>query len=266
MLVDDMYCEIKSSNLISLLGSIMSTPLDESGADIIIPVHNQYGYTRNLLESIYRHTDVPFHIFLIDNASTDETVDLHKIYTRNITIVRNRHNRGWCCSINQGLCLGNNPHAIFMKNDVEVSQGWLGNLIAFLNTHPRIGAVGPLNSNPGDWQCIDRIREENVQKIPQFFTEDVHERNRILRYHFHRAGILIEGMLTFSCIAIKRRILNSVGYLNEDMAEGIDSDDYCRRLRSAGYVLGVSLDTYVIQHSNSSVKTIRETAEHRELC
>src|SRR5262249_8769140 len=130
---------------------------------------------------------------------TDETIDLHKIYTRDLTIVRNRENRGWCGAINQGIQLSRSPYVVFMNNDVEVSHGWLVNLTAFLDTHPKIGAVGPLNSNPNDWQCVDRVRDKLVPQIPEFFTEDLHERNRILQYHFRRAGILIEGMLAFFC-------------------------------------------------------------------
>ncbi len=216
-------------------------------ADIIIPVHNDFPRTRVLLEGIYRYSDVPFHIYVIDNASTDGTVDLPKIYTRSITIVRNLQNRGWCGGINQGIRMGNSPYIILMKKDVEVSQGWLGNLLSFLDTHPRIGAVGPLHSSPRDWQCVDRVREDIVPQIPHFFTEDLHERNRILNYHFQRAGILVEGMLSFFCAALMRRTVNSVGPLDEALPDN-DGDDYCRRLRKAGYVLGLSLDTYVIQH------------------
>ena len=223
----------------------MRAHLSEIAADVIIPVCNQYSFTRNLLEGIYRYTDVPFHIYIIDNASTDETIDLHKIYTRDITIVRNRDNRGWCAGINQGIQLGQNPYLLFMNNDVEVSQGWLGNLVAFLETHPKIGAVGPLDSSPDDWQCVDRVRETTVPQIPHFLTEDLHERNRILKYHFHRAGILIEGVLAFFCVALRRRTVDTVGPLGENRKNGRDGDDYCKRLRKSGYVLGLSLDTYV---------------------
>jgi GT2 family glycosyltransferase len=256
----DMYCEMQSPYR---QGQTMSA--SEAAADVIVPVYNQYSCTRNLLEGVYRYTDVPFHIYVIDNASTDETIDLHKIYTRNITIVRNRENRGWCGGINQGIQLGNNPYLIFMNNDVEVSQGWLGNLKAFLDTHPRIGAVGPLDSSPNDWQCVDRVREKIVPQIPHFITDDLHERNRILKYHFHRAGILIEGMLAFFCVALKRRTVNTVGLLDENFVGGGDDDDYCRRLRKSGYVLGLSLDTYVIHHSGSTAKTVFDSAERQEI-
>ena len=241
----------------------MSAP-SENAADLIIPVYNQYAYTRNLIEGVYRYTDRPFHIYIIDNASTDETADLHKIYTHNITIVRNRENRGWCGGINQGISLGRNPYVIFMNNDIEVSQGWLGNLLAFLDTHPKIGAVGPLDSSPTDWQCVDRVRETMVPQIPNFLTEDLHERNRILSYHFHRAGILVEGMLAFFCVALKRRTIASVGLMDESFGHGGDDDDYCRRLRKAGYVLGLSLDTFVLHHSSLTVKSVFNSEERQE--
>jgi O-antigen biosynthesis protein len=241
----------------------MTASSSHTAADLIIPVHNQYPYTRNLIEGIYRYTDLPFHIYIIDNASTDETVDLHKIYTHNISIVRNRENRGWYGGINQGFDLGRNPYVVFMSNEIEVSQGWMGNLITFLDTHPRIGAVGPLNSSPNDWQCVDRVRESMVSQIPNFLTEDLHERNRILKYHFNRAGILVEGMLAFSCMVLKRRTVNEVGPLDEDFSEEGDMDAYCRRLRKSGYVLGLSLDTYVLRHSGTTDKAVDTKLEMR---
>ncbi len=240
----------------------MAKRTGRDAADIIIPVHNQFHFTRNLLEGIYRHTDVPFHLYVIDNASSDETVDLNKIYTRDITILRNHENRGWSSGINQGILSGGSPYVVFMNNDVEVSHGWLGNLLAFLDTHPRIGAVGPLNSNPRDWQCIDRVREKIVTQIPYFLTDDIHERNRILSYHFHRAGILVEGMLAFFCVALKRRTVEAVGLLDEEFS---GDDDYCRRLRKAGYVLGLSLDTYLVHHSSSTHKTVFDATRRREM-
>jgi GT2 family glycosyltransferase len=246
-------------------GSAMIENPREHGADIVIPVHNQYSCTRNLLESIYRHTDVPFHIFLIDNSSSDETVDLHKVFTRNITVVRNRKNRGWCGGINQGIPLGNRPNVVLMSNGLEVSKGWLGNMVAFLDTHPRIGAVGPMNSNPSDWQCVERVREKLVPQIPRFFTDDLHERNRILSYHFHHAGILIESRLAFFCATLKRRTMEEVGLLDESCIGDEVGEDYCRRLRQAGFVLGLSLDTYVVRRSADLDLTFAASSEGKRL-
>jgi GT2 family glycosyltransferase len=237
----------------------MTRTKNESATDIIVPVYNQYSFTRNLIESIYRYTDVPFHIYVIDNASTDETVDLDKIYTRNITVVHNRKNLGWSAGINHGVGLGCNQNVVFMKNEVEVSSGWLRNLLGFLDTHPLIGAVGPLNSDPNDEHFIDKVRKLTVPQIPNFLTDDLHERNRILKYHFNRAGITTEGILALFCIVLKRRTFNEIGFLREVLGAGNENEQYCLRLREAGYVLGLSLDTYVAHHSGIAAKTIFES-------
>lgn len=241
----------------------MTVPTNDFAADIIIPVYNQYSFTRNLIESIYRYTGVPFHLYLIDNASTDETADIDKIFTRDITVVHNPQNLGWCAGINQGVELGRNPNVIFMNNEVEVSRGWLENLIGFLETHPRIGAVGPVNSNPNDAHFIDRVRQSNVPQIPNFLTDDLHERNKILKYHFNGAGLTTVHTLALFCAVLKRRTINEVGRLNERFIEIRAEEDYCRRLRKAGYVLGLSLDTYVNHNSGLAAKTIFDSYPDR---
>lgn len=233
----------------------MTVQSAEDAVDIIIPVKNRYALTRNLLESVYRYADLPFHMYVIDNASTDETTDLDKIYTRDITVVRNRKDIGWSASINRGIELGQNPYIIFMSNSVEISRGWPGNMISFLDSHPRIGGVGPLCSNPDIWQSVDRVRKTIAPQIPRFLTDDLHERNRILKYHFHRAGILVEEELSLFCIALRRRTVEDIGPLNRDLS-GPKDGDYCRRLRKAGYVLGLSLDTYVQNRSGAAAKVL----------
>jgi GT2 family glycosyltransferase len=98
---------------------------------------------------------------------------------------------------------------------------------------------------------VDRVRENLVPQIPHFFTRDLHERCRILSYHFRRAGILIDGSLPLFCTALMRRTVATVGPLDESLG-GSEDDDYCCRLRDAGYVLGLSLDTYILHHSGAS--------------
>ena len=223
--------------------------LSENATDIVVSVHNHYAYTRGIIEGIYRYSDSPFHLYVIDNASTDETAYLDKIYARDITVVHNRVNTGWSAGINQGMAIGKNPNIVIMSGDAEVSHGWLENMLAFMDTHPRIGAVGPLGSYSGDWQYIERVRETAAPQIPALQTDDIHERNRILQYHFHRVGILIEGTLSFFCVALKRRTVAEIGTLKETLSFKEASRDYCLRLRKAGYVLGLTLDAYVVSHS-----------------
>jgi len=230
--------------------------LFDTATDIVVSVHNRYQSTRGLIEGIYRHTDSPFHLYVIDNASTDETADIDKIYTRDITIIHNRRNTVWCAGVNQGTAMGNNPNIVIINSGTEISKGWLGSMLAFMDTHPRIGAVGPLGSCPGEWQYIDNVREKVAPQIPIFRTGDIHERNIILQYHFHNAGILIERPLSFFCVALKRRTVSQIGMLNEKLAFSDASNDYCQRLRKAGYVLGIALGVYAARNPGEQFKPL----------
>ena len=161
--------------------------------DIVIPVCNGYPYTRTLLEGVYRYTDLPFHLYVVDNASTDETADISKIYTRDITVVRNRENRGWAAGINQGVELGQQPDRRVheqRRRGLSGLAGQPGRIPAEPSRDRRGRAIGV---QAGDWQCVDRVRAKLVPQIPHFLTDDLHERNRILSHHFHQAGILVEG-------------------------------------------------------------------------
>jgi GT2 family glycosyltransferase len=218
----------------------------DRAADIIIPVHNHFACTRNLLQAVYRYTDFPFHLYLIDNNSTDETVELEKIYTRSITVVRNPQGQGWGASLNQGIRLGCSPQVIILSNHAGIYRGWLGRLVEFLESHPRIAAVGPLTSDPAVGQCVDRVRQGAVPQVPLFLSSDPDQRSQILSYHFDDTGILIESDLGFFCIGLKRRAIIEVGPFGETDGADEGARDYCRRLRQAGYVLGLSLGTYVL--------------------
>jgi len=231
----------------------------QGAADIIIPARNRYAGTRALLESIYRHTDSMFHIYVVDDGSTDETMDLGKIYTRDITILRNRLGRGRSAALNKGIQAGSNRYVVFLDNGIDLAQGWLENMITFLDTHPRIAAVGPLLSGSQGWQNVERVRARLVPEIPCFFTGDIHERNRILQYHFHHTGILIDGTLSLSCAVLARRAVGEVGPMLESGVRRAEAD-YCRRLRKAGYVLGLALDVYVACRNSAIERVPGKTA------
>jgi GT2 family glycosyltransferase len=234
-------------------------------ADIVIPVRNQFPRTRTLLESIYRFSDQPFHIHLIDNASSDGTMDVEKVYSRDITVVHNPDDRGWGVAVDQGVALGSGPYVVVMSNEVEVAPGWLGSLLSFLDTHPRIGAVVPLSSGASDVQGVEKVRRTQVPEIPEFLTEDPHERNRVLAYHFFRTGVLLDGVLSFFCAALRRRVIEEIGPFQFGTAAGDHGEEYCRRLRRARYVIGLALDTYVVHHRAEDQKNVLPAGHQPEL-
>ena len=75
---------------------------------IIILTHKQLGLTKHCLQSIETHTPEPHEIIIVDNASTDGTLDYLRRYESahsNVHVIANKENRGFAGGNNQGLAL-----------------------------------------------------------------------------------------------------------------------------------------------------------------
>lgn len=219
------------------------------------------------LDSIYRNTQRPFHLFLVDNASTGRTLDLYKrTDLPNTTLIRNPENVWWGGGINQGLRLAiadDFEYFFFLNDDIEVPTGWLARLTGILAASPDVGAVGPLNSSVRDWQGYDNVRQRHkATGLPPAHEKDrldLEGMNALLQQHPQR-WCYIDGMLAFFCTGFKRPAVQSAGYLDPDFFELMCGDDnaYCMEIRKAGFKLALALDTYVLHHSGYSVSAYGE--------
>ena len=107
-------------------------PVPERGlTSIVIVTHNQLEYTRQCLDSIRRLTDEPYELIVVDNGSSDGTVE----YLRSLPDVRlivNETNRGFPAAANQGIARAGGSQILLLNNDVVVTTGWLCRLLRAL--------------------------------------------------------------------------------------------------------------------------------------
>lgn len=224
---------------------------------LICVTYNNWNQLSKCLESIYKHTENEYHLFLIDNNSSDATVGLYGMTLPNTTIIRNMKNVWWGGGINQGIRLSKDfDYVFFLNDDIEVPMGWDAKHVDILREEPSIGAVGPLNSNKRDWQGYDRVREHfkdlNLPTVSNVNRKDILGMNRALEPLGMR-HITVRGMLAFFCVGFRRNVIDEIGELDERFIMGGDDDDYARRLDAKGYGLGLLLNTYVIHHGGSSI-------------
>jgi GT2 family glycosyltransferase len=220
----------------------------------ICVTHNSYDKLSKCLNSIYTNSKTDYHLYLIDNNSTDETLNLYKANLQRTTIIRNNSNLWWCGGINQGLQLTTDCDYIFMLNDdIEVPYNWDINHISILECNPKLGAIGALNSNNRDWQGYDNVRfKRNLPELGHIDRQDITSMN-IELMKLNRAPELTGGMLAFFCTCFPRKVIDDVGMLDTRFIMGADDDDYARRLQAKGYYLGLLLNTYILHHAGYSI-------------
>lgn len=108
-----------------------------------MPVYNGANYVDQAVRSILEQSFTDFEFLIIDDASTDGTVDRLSAYTdRRINLVRNARNLGLTKSLNQGLAVARAP--LVARQDAD-DVSWprrLERQVAFLDEHPNVAVVG----------------------------------------------------------------------------------------------------------------------------
>ncbi len=200
-------------------------------ADIIMPAFNKLHLTQRAIQSIKDSTTVPYRLIVIDNGCTDGTAkwlseqDIGRIITF-------KENQGFTKAINAGLSICQSVYVVMYSNDVEVDTGWLKLLIEGLERNTKVGAIGPLSTAKPQVQWEGRYRgKQGVQIVPY--------------------------ELAFFCTLFRAQAVWDTGVLDEEMAVYGSDNDYCYRMRLAGWELATHCDV-LVRHDHATITPAQE--------
>lgn len=110
---------------------------------IVIPAHNNIEMTYLALCSLLlAYNEASFEVILVDDASTDRTAEIEELVS-GITVVRNDTPQRFLQSCNSGASKAKGEYIALLNNDVEVTAGWLDNLIDGFRRFDNVGIAGP---------------------------------------------------------------------------------------------------------------------------
>ncbi|MGZ5273180.1 MAG: glycosyltransferase family 2 protein [Kaistella sp.] len=82
-------------------------------------------------------------VYVIDNASTDDSVDFLKRNFPEVTIIQNRKNNGFAGGYNEGLKQIDADIFCLLNSDVEVTENWLNPVLNLFENNANIAAIQP---------------------------------------------------------------------------------------------------------------------------
>lgn len=223
----------------------------EPEVSIIVVTYNNRDLNEICLASLFRDTDYPsFEVIVVDNASTDATPDLLRELAQReprLRIRLNSDNKGFATANNQGAAIARGRYLCFLNNDTVVHGAWLRTLIGHLRRHAHLGLVGPVTNAIGNEAKI-AVGYESLAGMPAW--ADAHCAT-------HRGRLTEISMLAFFCVAVPRWVWRIVGPLDERFGTGMfEDDDYNRRVRAAGFDIGLAWDSFVHHWQMASFKLL----------
>lgn len=140
------------------LSRLQTAALGHRAITIVLPTYNAFDLLPDVLDRVVRHTDLPWRLILIEDASTDPALRPYlRAWVRaqkadhsgRITLIENAENQGFIRSVNAGLrlALGYGDHVVLLNSDAFVPQGWASRLMRPFLAHDRVATVTPMSND-----------------------------------------------------------------------------------------------------------------------
>jgi GT2 family glycosyltransferase len=218
--------------------------------DIVLPVYNGIQYLKKLIPQIYERSDLPFTLYIIDDASPDEQTvaflqEAQNIY-KDIVITRNTHNLGFTQTVNKLFSKCSADVIVLLNSDIEIPFGWLSKLIRPLLHDKTIATVTPI-SNAATICSFPEMKDNFV--LPD------EELNRINR-ELGKMDLFYEEIPTGVgfCMAISKKALDTIGHLDEkNFPRGYGEEvDLCFRAAKKGFKNILNANLYITHKHGGS--------------
>jgi GT2 family glycosyltransferase/glycosyltransferase involved in cell wall biosynthesis/MoaA/NifB/PqqE/SkfB family radical SAM enzyme len=120
-------------------------PVKDTKVSLVIPNWNGISCLKECLPSIFSadgFTDGQNEVLVIDDGSTDESVDFIKTHFPQVRLIRNERNRGFGFTCNRGVRAAKNEIIVLINNDIILTKDFLKPLISHLQKED-VFAISP---------------------------------------------------------------------------------------------------------------------------
>jgi GT2 family glycosyltransferase len=178
---------------------------------------------------------------VVDNASSDGSPEAVEQEFSTARLIRNADNLGFARASNIGIERASGRYVCLMNSDVLVRPGALRALVAFMDSRPTVGLVGPRVLDP-DGSLQPSCRKfpgfanslSRVLAVDRLLPTSSWLSGEIMTYWSHDAERSVDAVSGCFCLA-RREAVREVGLLDERFFFSGEDVDWCIRFHAAGW-------------------------------
>ncbi len=228
---------------------------------VIVNYNVRYFLEQALLSVRKAIRGIDAEVFVVDNNSVDDSVEMVRVRFPEVILIANKHNPGFSIANNQAIHQSKGEYVLLLNPDTIVNEDTFQKCIDFMDEHPEAGGLG--------CRMIDgsgKFLPESKRGFPSPFVafcktfglSTLFPKSKIFgRYHL---GYLDEHevheieVLAGAFMLMRKSVLDEVGLLDESFFMYGEDIDLSYRIIKGGYKNYYFPETTIIHYKGESTK------------
>jgi len=228
---------------------------------IIIVNWNTRDILRDCLQSVYEQaSDINFEVILIDNASTDGSIEMVKNDFQRVILIENPENRGLAAANNQGMAIAKGRYVLLLNSDTVLLERSIAKTVAFSDTHPEAAVVGcrVLNQDGTIQPSCFMFPSLLNMLLSSSYLYKLFPKSRFFgRQHltWWKRDDAREVDVVMGCfMLVRREAIEQIGVMDERFFMYGEETDWCYRFYKAGWKILFTPGASIIHLHGASTK------------
>jgi GT2 family glycosyltransferase len=230
----------------------------EPAVSAVVVSHNTRDDLLRCLASLRDHAQLPIEVIVVDNASSDGSVEAVRRDFPAVRVIASPENLGFSRANNLGIREARAAYVLVINSDAEVRPGAVAALAAGLDSRNDVAVVGPRTLSSDETiqisfgPALSPLAEWRQRRL----VSGVRRRDAsALREAGALAGREHEpDWVSASCFLARRKALDAIGGFDEAFFLYEEDVDLCVRLRAAGWRIVFTPSAEVVHHLGRSME------------
>jgi GT2 family glycosyltransferase len=238
---------------------------------VLIVSFNTRDVLARTLEAVLADTGtLSTEVIVVDNASADGSAAMLRERFPRVRLIENDSNRFYTAANNQAMAASRGRYALVLNSDAAPEPGTLRAMVEYMESHADVGAMSPRMRFPdGRLQrnCARRWTYELLllENTPWRFVRQARRRQALSEFWYgewDRSTSREVDVIPGSCILVRREVIDQVGRMDERFRLYFAEDDWCWRIREAGWKVVYAAIGNVVHPEGTSTTGVARLARH----
>jgi len=238
--------------------------MNDLDLSVIIVNWNTQQVTCDCLRSIYEQPSrLACEVIVIDNASSDRSVEAIRRAFPQVRLIENKENRGFAAANNQGMAVASGRYLLLLNSDTIVLDNALDKAVQFAGEQPDAAVVGCRVLNP------DKTLQRTCFMFPSLanmflaisYVYKLFPRNKFFGRErmtwWDRSDVREVDVVTGCFMLVRREAIDEVGVMDERFFMYGEETDWCYRFKEAGWKVLFTPVAEIIHLGGQSSKKVR---------